>query len=142
MHKRGRQIWTTIKRNNTETIELGRINHYSFHHQVSQVLVTPFESLVNDSVTTACVFDTSADSAAVSFGYSSNDEMCFNFVEYYPDSQQGLINSGNPPSIAIDTARDSANCDVDPISVVARNFQTDITLTILVALMGLMFFTI
>jgi dopamine beta-monooxygenase len=57
--------------------------NFSFVRQVLN-FVKPFTLEPGFSANTTCVYDTSQNTTAVHGGESSHDEMCFNFILYYP----------------------------------------------------------
>ena len=87
MHRLGSKIWTDVIRNN-EVIDddgagvLGKNLNWNFDLQVLQPL--DFIIQPGDVLRTSCVYDTTDQTEAVSFGLGTMDEMCFNFIYYYP----------------------------------------------------------
>jgi len=90
-HQRGRRIWTEVWRNGVLVATLGNNQNYDFNLQ-KVVGLTPFVVLrPNDTITTYCTYDTTHDTQNVTHGETTANEMCFNFVAYYP-----LIGTGPP----------------------------------------------
>jgi hypothetical protein len=56
---------------------------FAFDGQVARQLDAPFELKNGDVVTTTCHYKNDTNKA-VSFGEDTGNEMCFNFVVYYP----------------------------------------------------------
>lgn len=82
-HQRGRRIWSEITRDGNVIGTLGNNQNYDFNLQKVQSL-TPTKLLPNDSVSTFCTFNTMDDTSNVTYGETTDNEMCFNFVAYYP----------------------------------------------------------
>ncbi|XP_045032302.1 dopamine beta-hydroxylase [Daphnia magna] len=67
-----------------ELAELDRDNHYSTHYQEIRLLANPVKVFPGDALLTTCWFDTT-DKLNVSLGgFSISDEMCVNYVHYFP----------------------------------------------------------
>lgn len=61
------------------------MNYFDFNYQNEDYV--PFsrrQILPGDRLITTCVWDTSSDTSTVRGGVSSNNEMCIQFLEYYP----------------------------------------------------------
>jgi len=82
MHQVGSQIWSTQWRNGSLLRETNRIDFWDFAFQQS----TPVEFTVQpgDRFNTHCHYDTRDRNAATVFGPGSEDEMCIEFLSYYP----------------------------------------------------------
>ncbi len=76
MHKLGQLITTT-----SNGIDLGSQLHWDYSHQ--QWISVDHTLSPNDFVTTRCLWENSGD-AAVDYGVTTDDEMCFSFLMYYP----------------------------------------------------------
>lgn len=85
MHRTGALMQTQYYRNglavNTTTTE-----YYSFQMQ-DQQFFTPFVVQPGDSITTTCTYQRAQGSPSVNFGIASDEEMCIDFVYYYPRQQ-------------------------------------------------------
>nr|CAH0102169.1 unnamed protein product [Daphnia galeata] len=67
-----------------ELAELDRDNHYSTHYQEIRLLANPVKVFPGDALLTTCWFD-STEKVNVSLGgFSISDEMCVNYVHYFP----------------------------------------------------------
>jgi hypothetical protein len=91
MHQLGKHIKTTFTMSGSE-----RVIHdgdYSFNEQFQIPLdpVTPLNA--GDVVTTECTFDNTTD-RTVTFGESSDTEMCFSVLFRYPKQGAGFCTSG------------------------------------------------
>ncbi|KAL5011858.1 hypothetical protein ScPMuIL_010409 [Solemya velum] len=83
-HLTGRRVYTKHVREGVELPELNRDNHYSPHFQEIRLLQAPVEIMPGDSLITTCE-DTTLDRQNMTFGgFSIRDEMCVNYVHYYP----------------------------------------------------------
>jgi len=83
MHNVGSSIWSTIHHNNTRVPGyLNRIEYYQFNFQD----YIPMNRTIypGDRINTICIYDTTTKTTPVYFGSSSSDEMCLEFVAYYP----------------------------------------------------------
>jgi len=56
---------------------------FDFEEQVSRPLDAPFEIKTGDVLTTTCHFNNDTG-RTVTFGENTGNEMCFNFISYYP----------------------------------------------------------
>ena len=91
MHKLGKHLKTTVRRG-AEELTLQDIP-YDFEEQTFQ-LVEPFVELrPGDVLTTHCTYDNTTG-RTVRFGDSSDDEMCFTDLFYYPAQGAPFICSG------------------------------------------------
>ncbi|KAL9979555.1 hypothetical protein ACROYT_G017233 [Oculina patagonica] len=83
-HLAGRAIWTKHVRNGKELPEIGRDNNYDFNFQDIQVLRKEINIQPRDELIHYCKYDTMDRTKLVKGGISSRDEMCLNFMFYYP----------------------------------------------------------
>jgi hypothetical protein len=91
MHKLGKNMKSVIRRGGSEIV-LQDIP-YDFEEQ-SFHLVEPFVELrPGDTLTTSCTYDNNTGQP-VRFGESSDDEMCFTDIFYYPAQNANFICSG------------------------------------------------
>lgn len=82
MHQIGRAMDTYITKAGGEVIPLANVPNYDFEYQITY----PVDQAVldvGDTLTTKCTWENTTG-APVGFGEGSQDEMCFNFVSYYP----------------------------------------------------------
>ncbi|ESO92748.1 hypothetical protein LOTGIDRAFT_120180 [Lottia gigantea] len=83
-HLTGKRVWTKHVRNGLELPEVNRDNHYSPHFQEVRVLRRPINILPGDALITECE-DSTVDRRNVTFGgFSITEEMCVNYIHYYP----------------------------------------------------------
>lgn len=84
MHGLGRQISTRIVRNGVEVPNVVK-KFYDYNYQGSMQPHPMTRKIARgDTLLTRCVYDSTSRSNATRFGESTQDEMCFNFVLYYP----------------------------------------------------------
>lgn len=85
MHQTGTAISTRLIRNGQELQPLGEIRSYDFNFQgASPILSAARQLLPGDSLLTTCVFDSRKRNTTTTFGASTFNEMCYNFLAYYP----------------------------------------------------------
>ncbi|PNH04333.1 MOXD1 1 [Tetrabaena socialis] len=85
MHMLGRAIATQHIRNGTELPPVGSRRFYDFNFQSADaVLLASSLLLPGDSLITTCSYDSTSRTNVTTYGESTRDEMCFNFVLYYP----------------------------------------------------------
>ncbi|KAJ8300513.1 hypothetical protein KUTeg_022032 [Tegillarca granosa] len=83
-HLTGKKVYTKHVRDGTELPELNRDNHYSPHYQEIRALPEPVQILPGDALITTCE-DSTLDRENVTVGgFSISQEMCVNYVHYYP----------------------------------------------------------
>ncbi len=83
MHKLGRNLRTVVRRSGSADIVL-QDTAYDFENQTFSLVPAPFVELrPGDVITTSCTFENNTG-ATVTFGESSDDEMCFSDLFYYP----------------------------------------------------------
>ncbi len=81
MHQIGRAMDTYVTKASGETIPLANVPNYDFEYQITYPVDAVLD--VGDTVTTKCTWE-NITGVPVGFGEGSQDEMCFNFVSYYP----------------------------------------------------------
>jgi hypothetical protein len=99
MHYRGRNAEVQIIRDGKEIAPLSTLRDFEYGYQFSKSL-NSVKLLPGDKLITTCEFDTSNDTKPVPGGLSSEDEMCFAWVDYYPANNVlacTQINMGNSP---------------------------------------------
>lgn len=81
MHQIGDALTTVIHKSGGGTVELANVPDYDFDYQITY----PNDAVldVGDSVQTTCTWTNNTPNT-VGFGEDTGDEMCFNFVSYYP----------------------------------------------------------
>jgi hypothetical protein len=88
-HNRGSVLWGEVLPSSGEApFELGREEPYMFDYQTVQLAPEGTVLMPGDEVRTHCVFDNSGNPNPVQGGPETANEMCVNFVLYYPKSDQ------------------------------------------------------
>lgn len=90
---------------NAETI----VNDPNFNFQSQLSHPVTMKVATNDVVRTSCTWDNTTDKR-VRFGERTGDEMCFNFVTYYPLLASTRAPGGGFPAMSWITPAESANC--------------------------------
>ncbi|KAK7604848.1 hypothetical protein V9T40_006034 [Parthenolecanium corni] len=83
-HLTGVQVLTRHIRDGRELLELNRDNHYSTHFQEIRLLKRPVLVLPGDALITICRYNTQDRENITLGGFAIRDEMCVNYVHYYP----------------------------------------------------------
>ncbi|KXT08222.1 hypothetical protein AC579_5568 [Pseudocercospora musae] len=83
MHYRGRNARVQIIRDGKEIAPLSTLHNFEYGYQFSKSL-NSVKLLPGDKLITTCEYNTMNDTEAVPGGQSSEDEMCFAWVDYYP----------------------------------------------------------
>jgi len=94
MHYVGRTIWTTVTRAGQYYADLDRKEYWNNGFQKAIYRDKTFTIKPGDRLTTHCVFDTKRMERPVSFGSSTKNEMCMDFVFYYPRQSMGGEDTG------------------------------------------------
>lgn len=92
MHKLGTNLRTVVRRSGSADIELQNLP-YNFEQQSFQLKTPVVELRPGDVLTTYCSYNNTTG-AVVRFGESSNDEMCFSDLFYYPAQGAAFVCSG------------------------------------------------
>ncbi|CAJ0927448.1 unnamed protein product, partial [Mesorhabditis belari] len=92
-HLTGRKLWTSIYRKGVKIGEINRDNHYSPHWQHIQKLEPSIRVRRGDVLMTTCVHETIDRKSTTFGGYSIIDEMCVNYLYYYPQSVVNVCKS-------------------------------------------------
>jgi dopamine beta-monooxygenase len=92
-HLTGRRVWTSLIRNNKVIDILNSDNHYDQMFQEIRLLRKPIRVRPGDALVNTCVYET-LDRTNMTFGgYGIRDEMCVNYMHYYPASQLEVCKS-------------------------------------------------
>lgn len=81
MHKLGTKLKSEIEHSDGSTTSLGDSPAYSFNNQISYPITA--QLVAGDNLRTWCTYDNNTP-ADVGFGENTANEMCFNFLAYYP----------------------------------------------------------
>jgi len=83
-HQRGRRMWSEVYRNGSLFATLGNNQNFDFNLQKVVSLNPAVVLRKNDTINTYCTYDTTHDSVNVTHGETTANEMCLNFIFYYP----------------------------------------------------------
>ncbi|PSN45176.1 Dopamine beta-hydroxylase [Blattella germanica] len=83
-HLTGIRVFTRHFRDGRELPELNRDNHYSTHFQEIRRLKRPVKVLPGDALVTSCWYKTVDRKNVTLGGFAISDEMCVNYVHYFP----------------------------------------------------------
>ncbi|KAF4520141.1 hypothetical protein B566_EDAN008959 [Ephemera danica] len=92
-HLTGIRVETRHIRDGRELSLLNQDNHYSTHFQEIRRLRRPVTVLPGDALVTSCYYDTISRDNVTLGGFSISDEMCVNYVHYYPKSRLEVCKS-------------------------------------------------
>ncbi|CAF0755135.1 unnamed protein product [Rotaria sordida] len=83
-HLNGIQTFTRIIKTNGEIITLNIDRHYSPHFQEIRLLPEPILIKPGDMILHTCIYNTQIRTNMTFGGYGITDEMCVNYMHYYP----------------------------------------------------------
>ncbi|KAM4663020.1 dopamine beta-hydroxylase [Discoglossus pictus] len=89
-HLTGRTVATVLAREGKEIEIVNEDKHYSPHFQEIRMLKKPVKVLPGDVLITRCGYNTEDRSRVTVGGFSITDEMCVNYVHYYPRTELEL----------------------------------------------------
>uniref|UniRef100_A0A8C6RT32 Dopamine beta-hydroxylase n=1 Tax=Nannospalax galili TaxID=1026970 RepID=A0A8C6RT32_NANGA len=89
-HLTGRKVVTVLARDGQEREVVNRDNHYSPHFQLADV---PVPAPQGDVLITSCTYNTEDRNLATVGGFGIQEEMCVNYVHYYPQTRLELCKS-------------------------------------------------
>lgn len=92
-HLRGVRVLTRHFREGKELPELNRDDFYLHHFQEIRHLRRQTKVLPGDALVTTCYYDTRGYANATMGGFSIQDEMCVNYIHYYPATNLELCKS-------------------------------------------------
>lgn len=102
MHYYGRNLYTEHYRCGKKIGEVGRINGYEFDNQQSYDFPTPVKVLPGDALVTTCEYNTMTSDVPIIGGEQTSDEMCLNFIQYYPATDNFSLCSSFMSGINVD----------------------------------------
>ncbi|XP_057655440.1 tyramine beta-hydroxylase isoform X1 [Diorhabda carinulata] len=76
-----------------ELPELNRDNHFSTHFQEIRILKSPVQILPGHTLITKCDYNTEDRENITLGGFSISDEMCVNYIHYFPASELEVCKS-------------------------------------------------
>ena len=125
-HGAGRRVETVLVRDGMETL-VNQDRHYSTHFQEIRTLATPVHVMPGDALVTRCHYDTSDRDNVTLGGFGFREEMCVNYIHYYPRVDLEICKS----SIAkqdldnyFDTLRTDEDQDTDVCKTVEENYNS------------------
>ncbi|KAM7092085.1 dopamine beta-hydroxylase [Molossus nigricans] len=96
-HLTGRKVVTVLARAGREMTIVNRDNHYSPHFQEIRMLKKVVSVHQGDVLITSCTYNTEDRTLATVGGFGIREEMCVNYVHYYPQTQLELCKSAVDP---------------------------------------------
>ncbi|XP_043470851.1 tyramine beta-hydroxylase [Leptopilina heterotoma] len=92
-HLTGTKVVTRHVRNGEELPLLNYDYHYSTHFQEIRLLPEHVTILPGDSLITTCTYNTMTRNNITLGGFAISDEMCVNYVHYYPNTRLEVCKS-------------------------------------------------
>ncbi|XP_066588301.1 dopamine beta-hydroxylase-like [Prorops nasuta] len=92
-HLTGTKVLTRHIRDGTELPALNYDNHYSTHFQEIRILPKPVIVLPGDALITSCTYNTMDRRNVTLGGFAISDEMCVNYIHYYPNTRLEVCKS-------------------------------------------------
>ncbi|CAH0715379.1 unnamed protein product, partial [Brenthis ino] len=92
-HLTGVAVWTRHSRQGAELPVLNKDMHYSTHFQEIRILHRPVKILPGDYLETTCIYNTKDKENATIGGHAITDEMCVNYMHYYPATELEVCKS-------------------------------------------------
>ncbi|EDW31042.1 GL15140 [Drosophila persimilis] len=92
-HLRGVRVLTRHFRGDQELREVNRDDYYSNHFQEMRTLHYKPRVLPGDALVTTCYYNTLNDTRTALGGFSISDEMCVNYIHYYPATKLEVCKS-------------------------------------------------
>ncbi|XP_077987007.1 dopamine beta-hydroxylase-like [Glandiceps talaboti] len=92
-HLTGVAVWTRHIRNGVELQKLNEDKHYSSHFQEIRLLKKQVSVLPGDLLITSCRYKTMDRENVTLGGFGIEDEMCVNYIHYYPRSELEVCKS-------------------------------------------------
>ncbi|KAM6900881.1 dopamine beta-hydroxylase [Lycodopsis pacificus] len=96
-HLTGRGVRTVLVRGGKELEVVQEDQHFSTHYQTIRVLKKMANILPGDVLITKCTYNTEDRSKPTVGGFSIADEMCVNYIHYYPRTKLELCKSHVDP---------------------------------------------
>lgn len=97
MHQLGASLSTKVVHADGTSSSLGEIGQWDFYNQIGYPMNVQVTS--GDTVVTRCSWNNTT-SERVGFGEKTGDEMCYNFVTYYPKTNLQAFSGVIPASIS------------------------------------------
>ncbi|XP_061590282.1 dopamine beta-hydroxylase [Cololabis saira] len=96
-HLAGRGVKTVLVRGGKEIEVVQEDQHFSTHYQTIRVLLKIVNVLPGDDLITKCTYNTEDRSGPTVGGFGIMEEMCVNYIHYYPRTQLELCKSHVDP---------------------------------------------
>ncbi|XP_053500872.1 LOW QUALITY PROTEIN: dopamine beta-hydroxylase-like [Ictalurus furcatus] len=96
-HLAGRGVRTVLVRGGREVEVVQEDKHFSTHYQIIRILRKMVTVLPGDVLLTKCTYNTEDRVKATVGGFGIMEEMCVNYVHYYPRTQLELCKSHVDP---------------------------------------------
>ncbi|XP_076875205.1 dopamine beta-hydroxylase [Brachyhypopomus gauderio] len=96
-HLAGRAVRTVLVRGGQELEVVQEDKHYSTHYQTIRILKKMVTVLPGDVLLTKCTYNTEDRNKPTVGGFGIMEEMCVNYVHYYPRTQLELCKSHVDP---------------------------------------------
>jgi len=119
MHQTGAQMWGTQWRNGTMIRETNRIDYYDFAFQ--QLTDVQWDILPGDRFSTHCIYQQQFD-RAVTFGQGSEQEMCIQYIFYYPKNKVQYCGFYLPKG-STDVTKNSTFCGYQELAIPNPNVR-------------------
>ena len=85
-HLTGKRVWTSLIRDGQLAEVINADNHFDQMFQEIRHLKKPVNVRPGDAILNTCVYDTMDRTNMTLGGFSIRDEMCVNYIHYYPAS--------------------------------------------------------
>ncbi|XP_078407409.1 dopamine beta-hydroxylase [Cetorhinus maximus] len=92
-HLAGTKVKTVLVQGGVEVATVNADGHYSTHFQEIRLLQKEITVLPGDVLITSCTYNTEDRNHVTVGGFGINEEMCVNYVHYYPQTQLELCKS-------------------------------------------------
>uniref|UniRef100_A0ABM0MLH0 Dopamine beta-hydroxylase-like n=1 Tax=Saccoglossus kowalevskii TaxID=10224 RepID=A0ABM0MLH0_SACKO len=92
-HLTGTAVWTKHVRNGNQLPDLNRDDHFSTHFQDIRLLRQQVSVLPGDMLVTGCKYNTMDRTNVTLGGFGIEDEMCLNYIHYYPRTKLEVCKS-------------------------------------------------
>ena len=125
-HSAGRQVETSVVRQGREMI-LNRDPHYSTHFQEIRILKQPVIVSPGDSLVTSCTYNTLHRDNVTLGGFSFKEEMCVNYIHYYPRAELEICKSSvsaDDLGKYFDNLNDDENQETDSDQSIENNYES------------------
>ncbi len=97
MHQLGTSLSTKVQHADGTSSPLGSIDPWNFYNQIGYPVNT--KVVGGDTIVTRCTWNNTTNET-VGYGEKTGDEMCYNFVTYYPKTNLQLFSGVTPAAIS------------------------------------------